>query len=187
MKDVKEFKTLWNLLGKDKFKLVLASTILFIANIAEIFVGYLNGRAVDEIVSLNLKSALFFLVIYFLLSIICDGFLTILSESMLLKVESKLTRKLGFETYKKAINLPAKAYEKLSSGEVINRITYDADTLSFAFKTLLKTINLQQKKVNPLKMQRPMEKRVKKLRIKIIFKQHLTLIIRKILPKKWRN
>ena len=56
---------------------------------------------------------------------------------ILYKVESALTRKLGFFTYKKALNLPAVAYEEKSSGEIINRITTDADSLSFAFGRLL--------------------------------------------------
>ena len=55
------------------------------------------------------------------------------------------------------------------------------------FLTLIKTINPQQRKVNLLKVQKQMEKKVKKLTIKIIFKQHLTLKIKKTLPKKWRN
>ena len=48
---------------------------------------------------------------------------------MLQKLESKLSRKLGYFTYLKTLNLPAKAFEEKSSGEIINRITNDADTL----------------------------------------------------------
>ena len=59
---------------------------------------------------------------------------------MLSKLESVLTRKLEFYTYKKAINLPAVAFEKMSSGEIINRITNDADTLSFVFLRLLNMV-----------------------------------------------
>ena len=62
-------------------------------------------------------------------------------NSILYKIESALTRKLGFFTYKKAIDLPAIAYEKQSSGEIINRITNDADSLSFAFGRLLDMVS----------------------------------------------
>lgn len=70
-----------------------------------------------------------------------DGIVLHYANSILYKEESKLTRKLGFYTYKKALCLPSVAYEKMSSGEIINRITSDADTLSFAFGRLLNMIS----------------------------------------------
>ena len=70
-----------------------------------------------------------------------DGVLLHKANSMLYTIESALTRKLGFYTYKKTLNLPAIAYEKTSSGEIINRITNDADTLSFAFGRILNVIS----------------------------------------------
>jgi len=41
MKSLKEFKPLIKLIGQDKNKLVLASILIFISGIAEIFTGYL--------------------------------------------------------------------------------------------------------------------------------------------------
>ena len=57
------------------------------------------------------------------------------------KIESALTRKLGYFTYKKALDMPSYAYEEKTSGEIINRITNDADSLSFAFGHLLSAIS----------------------------------------------
>ena len=137
MKSVKEFKPLIKLIGKEKKKLIIASVIIFINGIAEILTGYLNGSAVECITKMELKKAILFISIYFFIELTIDGFLFHKANSMLYKIESILTRKLGFYTYKKSLDLPAVAYEKLSSGEVINRITSDADTLSFAFARLL--------------------------------------------------
>ena len=137
MKSLKEFKPLIKLIGKDKSKLIIASILIFLSGIAEIFTGYLNGAAVEAITKYELKKALIFLGIYLLIELTLDGVLVHKANSMLYKVESLLTRKLGFNTYKKALDLPAVAYEKYSSGEIINRITNDADTLSFAFGRLL--------------------------------------------------
>ena len=83
------------------------------------------------------KSVIIYLGIYFIIELTLDGCLLHFANSILYKVESALTRKMGFFTYKKALNLPAVAFEKTSSGEIINRITNDADTLSFAFGRLL--------------------------------------------------
>ena len=141
MKDLKELKPLIKLIKEDKWKLILASIFIFLAELSEIFSGYLNGAAVESITNYNIKSAFIYLGIYFILRVLVDGAISIIADSTLQKVESKLTRKLGFYSYEKAINLPAYAYEKTSSGEIINRITNDADTLSFAFGQLLQMVS----------------------------------------------
>ena len=137
MKNLREFKSLWNLVKEDKGKLIFATILIFICELCSIFTGYLNGVAVEEITKLNIQKSLIFLGIYFLLRLIVDGAISIYASSLLQKIESMVTRKLGFFTYKKALDLPAYAYEKTSSGEIINRITNDADTLSFSFGQLL--------------------------------------------------
>lgn len=141
MKNLKEFRPLIKLIGKDKFKLIIASILIFISGIAQICTGYLNGAAVEAITDLQVKKAVMFLVVYFLIEITLNGVFVHIANSMLYKIESALTRKLGFFTYKKALNLPAEAYEKHSSGEIINRITNDADSLSFAFGRLLNMVS----------------------------------------------
>ena len=141
MKSLKEFRPLIKLVKEDLNKLIFASIIIFMSCICELFTGYLNGKVVEEITMLDIKNALIFLGIYFVLEITMDGVVLHYANSILYKEESKLTRKLGFYTYKKALCLPPVAYEKMSSGEIINRITSDADTLSFAFGRLLNMIS----------------------------------------------
>ena len=141
MKSLKEFKPLIKLIGKDRNRLILASVLIFTSGLAQIFTGYLNGAAIESITKLELKNALIYLGIYYLLELTLGGSIMHIANSILYKVESALTRKLGFFTYKKALNLPAVAYEKTSSGEIINRITSDADSLSFAFGRLLNMVS----------------------------------------------
>lgn len=140
-KNLKEFIPLIKLVKEDLNKIILASIVIFISGITDIFTGYLNGKVVESITNLDIKKALIFLGVYFILEITMDGIILHKANSVLYKEESKLTRKLGFNTYKKALNLSAEAYEKLSSGEVINRITNDADTLSFTFGRILKMVS----------------------------------------------
>ena len=140
MKNLKEFKPLIKLIKEEKGRLVLASFLIFLSGISEIFTGYLNGSAVEAITDNRLKAALVFLGIYFLLEITLDGIVIHKANSVLYDIENLLTRKLGFNTYVKALNLPAASYEKHSSGEIVNRIINDADSLSFAFKRLLNMV-----------------------------------------------
>ncbi len=141
MKSLKEFKPLLRLIKEDKKKLIIASIIIFMVGMCEIFTGYLNGSAVESITNLNIKMALIYLGIYFILKVVMEGIILSIGNSMLYKIESALTRKLGFFTYKKSLDLPAVAYEQKSSGEIINRITNDADSLSFAFGRLLNMVS----------------------------------------------
>ncbi len=141
MKGIKEFKPLLKLVKEEKTKLIIASIIIFASGLCEIFTGYLNGAAVEAITKLDIRTSLMYLFIYFTLEITMDGAILFYGNMLLLKVESSLTRKLGFLTYKKVLNLPSVAFEKTSSGEIINRITSDADTLSFTFKKLLTLIS----------------------------------------------
>ena len=139
-KRINEFKPLLKLIKEDKFTLILASILIFISEFAEIFQGYLNGASVEAITNMQLKKAVIMLVIYLFLRIVFDSLVNTYASALLQKIESKITRKLGFNAYAKALDLPAYAYEKTSSGEIINRITNDADTLSFAFGHLLSVI-----------------------------------------------
>ena len=136
MKKLSEFKPIINLLKEEKWKFVFFCVILFIIQAVSMLEGYLNGAAVESITKLDLKSALMFLGIYFVYSI-CYAIFYHLSENGLVKLESKLTRKIGYETYSKALSMPAYAYEKMSSGEIINRVTSDSEALAFTFRRLV--------------------------------------------------
>ncbi len=136
MKNIREFKPILNLLKEEKWKFVFYCLVLFIMSAGSILEGYLNGSAIESITKFNLNAALIFLGIYFIYQIFYALFYH-LSENGLLKLESKLTRKIGYETYSKALSMPAYAYEKMSSGEIINRITTDSDALAFTFRKLV--------------------------------------------------
>ena len=141
MKSIKEFKPLLKLIKEEKGKLIFASILVFISSLAEIFTGYLNGAAVQSITEMHLKSAVIYLLVYLAIELVLGVIVIQIAESLLYKLESLLTRKLGFNTYKKALDLPAVAFEEKSSGEIINRITNDADTLSFTFSRLLNALS----------------------------------------------
>ena len=137
MKNLKELKPLIDLLKKDKWKLFFWGIVLLICESCSVLTGYLNGAAVESITKLDLTRALIFLGIYFAYELIIDGIIFIKASNSLVKIESKLTRSIGYEAYRKALNMPAYAYEEMASGEIINRITNDADVLSFTFRRLV--------------------------------------------------
>jgi len=140
MKNLKEFKPILNLLKEEKKKFIFFCILLLVVESTSIFSGYLNGAAVEEITKLNLNKSLFYLLLYFLYSAFFSGALMIYAHNGLVKLESRLTRRIGYEAYSKALNLPAYAYEKMASGEIINRITTDSDALSFTLRRLISAV-----------------------------------------------
>ena len=140
MKKKNKFRPLLKLIKEDRKKLIFASILIVIESLAGLLTGYLNGAAVEAITLLQVKKALIFLGVYFSIEVLIDGLMSSFSNALLLTVESKLTRKLGYNTYIKALNLPAVAFEEKSSGEIINRITNDSSSLSFTFGHLLSMV-----------------------------------------------
>lgn len=141
MKLLKRWIPLMKLVKEDKWKLIISGILIFLCGLTGIFTGYLNGAAVEAITSGNVRTAIIYLVLYFIIGVLIGTILSGIANSILLKIESKLTRAIGFNTYKKALNLPAVAFEEMSSGEIINRITSDADSLSFTFGKMINMIS----------------------------------------------
>ncbi len=88
MKDIKNLRPLWNIMKEEKLKLMIASILIFIAELSEVFTGYLNGVAVESITNLALQKALIYLGIYLGIRLICDSYLSTTANSMLNKIES---------------------------------------------------------------------------------------------------
>lgn len=141
MKNIKEFIPLWKLVKEDKCKFIIATSLIIISNFLGVVSGYLIGEATQYLTDTKYTMSILYLVIYVIFNSVEDVGLYNTGSCMLELIESKVSRKLGYFTYKKAINLPAYAYEKTSSGEVINRIVSDADSLSFAFSRLVALIS----------------------------------------------
>ena len=91
MKDLKEFKPLIKLMKDEKGKLILASVIVVICGFCEIFTGYLNGKSIECITEMNIKYALIYIGIYFLLEITTDGILYLKAKSILSKFSFSIT------------------------------------------------------------------------------------------------
>ena len=139
-KRFKEFIPLWRFIKEDRKKFIIFNISLFLSSFAFLFTGYLNGSAVEYISKHNLSKAILFFVIYFTMELIVDSCCGIYSRKGLEKIENKASRKISYETYNKVLNLPAVAFEEKTSGEIINRVTQDAETLSFVFGRIIRII-----------------------------------------------
>ena len=139
-KSIKEFKNIYKLIKEDKGKLIFAFICVFLSSMLSITNGWLQGKVTEEIVAKNLKASLIFLLIYFIIDILFNNFLSNIGVMISSRIEAKLSKKLSIMVYKKTLNLPAYAFEEKTSGELINRITSDTETLSNTFNSIIQTL-----------------------------------------------
>lgn len=128
MKNLKTFKPIFNYFKQYKMMLIISCIVIFFTNLSYIFAGYLNGSAIESVMNSALKASITYLLIYFTLNIVVD-FISRLVYFSLSKIQIKVSRQIGFDTYKKVMSLPSYAFEEMSSGEIINRLTNDTETI----------------------------------------------------------
>ena len=139
-KSIKEFKNFFKLIKDQKLGLILAIVFISISSLMSIFNGYFQGELTEEIVDLNIKKALLYLGLYFVFSGFFENIFKNLGYKISAKIESKLSMRLSNLVFKKMLNLPAYAFEEKSSGELINRITTDTESISNSFNSIIEMI-----------------------------------------------
>lgn len=122
-----------------KWSLLIACVVIFISNISFVLVGYLNGAALENVTNGNYKLAIMTFLIYFIVEIVSGPFCRIFYYN-LSKIQLTISRKIGYDAYCKAMHLPAYAFEELSSGEIINRVTNDTETVIGTIEELINII-----------------------------------------------
>ena len=139
-KTLNELKKIYVFAKQDKWKIFAAFICILISSIFSISNGYLQGEITESIIALNIKNALLFLGIYFILAVVFSNVISNIGVMIASKIESNLSRRLSVMVYKKTLNLPSYAFEEKTSGELINRITSDTETLSNTFNSIIQIL-----------------------------------------------
>lgn len=137
MKFLKLFKSLWVYMKNDKKKIIIALILIIMSSILGLSYGYLNGASVEAITKLNIENFLIYIGLYLFIQLFANQFLKKQSRLIINKIELNLTEKISYNLFKKVGKLPAKAFEDKTSGEIINRITNDAETITDMLNQLL--------------------------------------------------
>lgn len=133
-------KILMNYFKPYKVKLIFIAIIIFIINFSSIFTGYLIGAGTESVIDLSIKAALMYFGIYFIISLVSN----IIEEAIyniLNGIQMRISRTIGFDTYKKVMCLPAYAFEEMSSGEIINRVTNDTETVVGSVNRIMQVVS----------------------------------------------
>lgn len=140
MKLKQELKPLMKYLKEDKNKILFALISILITSILGLSYGYLVGKIVEEVTFYHLKNAIIFAFIYLFVEIVIDLELRKRSKMVIQKIKLNLTRKLSIEVFRKTLKLPARAFEEKTSGEIINRVTNDTETVTNLFDGLINLV-----------------------------------------------
>ena len=140
MKLKNELKPLMKYLREDKLRIIFVISSVFITSTLSLAYGYLVGKVVEEITNYHLKTAIIFAFAYLFFEVIIDLQLRKRSKLALQKIKLQLTRKLSQEVFTKTLKLPARAFEEKTSGEIINRVSSDTETVTDLFDGLINLV-----------------------------------------------
>lgn len=129
-KSIREFHNVFHLLKNYKLMCFLAFICMFISSMFGILNGYIQGQLLESIIASNIKMAVTFLGIYFVVFFVMDNMFLHIGTYLANKVELNLSKRLSTLVYKKVLNLPAYAFEEKTTGELINRISSDTESLA---------------------------------------------------------
>lgn len=137
---IANYKPLTKYFKQQKSTLILASLTILIATIIGSFLGYLCGAGLEAGVNGDYARAMIFFGINALCAFCSESFY-VLSSYLFNKAQIVIARTLGYETYKKCMNLPAYAFEDMSSGKIINIVTGDTETIIGSIELIVSIIS----------------------------------------------
>jgi len=115
-------------IGQYKKYLIFGIICKAIWSLGTLVGGYLNGQAVDYLTQGELMTCIWLLTAYFFV----DCFLAVIGQGsgyVLGKYQLYIARKTSYDIIQKVFKLPTIAFERMSSGEIINRTTSDSDEI----------------------------------------------------------
>ena len=126
------FSRLLKYFFKYKFQVLLAFILMLESNLFALLGPYLSGKAIDAI---DLKTGVDFpnvmkycllMAIFYVSSSIFSYALTV----VMVNLSQKISKKMRQDVFDKILSLPVGELDKVQAGDLINRISYDIDTVN---------------------------------------------------------
>lgn len=126
------FSRLLKYFFKYKFQVLLAFILMLGSNLFALLGPYLSGKAIDAI---DLKTGVDFpnvmkycllMAIFYVSSSIFSYALTV----VMVNLSQKISKKMRQDVFDKILSLPFGELDKVQAGDLINRISYDIDTVN---------------------------------------------------------
>ena len=138
-KNLKNLSVMLKYLKPYKYKIIFLTFIMFLSEVAYVGTGYLNGKSVEELTVGNVTLAILFMLGYGAIELFGNIAYNLTSNG-LSRIQTTAAHKMTEDVYLKIMYLPAKAFEKLKSGRLINTITSDTEQIIGSVQQLISII-----------------------------------------------
>lgn len=117
---------------KYKFSVLLAFLLMLGSNLFALLGPFLTGKAINAI---DLKTGVDFDAVFFycgLMAIfyVVSGVLSYILSVVMIRLSQKIVKSMRKDVFDKIIALPVGYLDKMQAGDLINRISYDIDTVN---------------------------------------------------------
>ncbi len=137
MKNKEIVKFLKPFVAKEKKWIVLAIMLSLVSSFIGITYGYFSGLAMNFVTENAFKLSVVILFLNLMLSILNNLFFERLGTLISTRMSFRVIENITFTLFHKVLKLPTKAFEEKSSGEFINRITNDSETITDTISSLI--------------------------------------------------
>lgn len=137
MKNKEIVKFLHPFLIKEKRGIIITLFLDLISALIGMTYGYFSGLAMSKVTENAMYVAILILIFNLFLCVINNAFFNRLTTIMSTRISFRIIKNLSFTLYEKVLKLPTKAFEEKTSGELINRVTNDSETITEAISNLL--------------------------------------------------
>ena len=140
MKKFSNFKVLFHYLKKEKLKLGIYILLVLLSYLPVLAAAYLWGIALEALIQKEFMRFVLYLALWEGLFTLCYSILQIPRDTLYNYLEIKFMENVSKDLYKKMDSLPAKAFEEIGVGELINRLYTDPDRVMELLNKLIKLI-----------------------------------------------
>lgn len=117
---------------KYKYSVVIAFFLMLGSNLFALLGPWLSGQAINAI---SLENGVDFNAVFFYCSImagfyVLSSLLSYILSVMMIKLSQKIVRSMRQDVFNKILSLPVGYLDKVKAGDVLNRISYDIDTVN---------------------------------------------------------
>ena len=138
----KVIRRLAGYLWQNRSLLILALALTLAANLANLYVPAISGRAVDAIESGSgvdfdgVYRACAILLTLIAVNAVCSYFASV----VLVRISSKISKTMRQQVFDHLLSMPVAYFDRNQTGDIVSRISYDIDTINTSLSSDLITI-----------------------------------------------
>ena len=115
-----------------KFRVFIAFILMIGSNLFALLGPYLTGKAIDAIdiqLGIDFKKVTFYCILMAIFYVV-SSILSYVLSIVMIDLSQKIAKSMRQDVFDKILSLPISTLDTLQAGDLINRISYDIDTVN---------------------------------------------------------